>query len=186
MPIKRRVRRPQIHLAPVDELIRVRRQQHGGKQGAPRKINGEREGAAINSSCIIMISALLQGYIEEVFLYCSRRSLRNLRHNEALEKYRDSIRQWGNPNSGNIKRLFLRLGIVDPFEGLSWQKCTYGNVIQKLDEINTLRNQIAHSGHPDEPISLLQVSNLRNFVGQFGGRFAEHVAAKCPGVRATH
>lgn len=62
---------PTINLGPVDELIRVRQQQHGGNPGAPPIVGGARVGAALNKSCVLMLSALLQGYVEDVFIFAS-------------------------------------------------------------------------------------------------------------------
>jgi hypothetical protein len=51
----------ELNLTYVDELISVRQVLHGGNRGAPKKVeDGSREGASINRSCIVMMSALLQ------------------------------------------------------------------------------------------------------------------------------
>jgi hypothetical protein len=179
MAIRRRV--PRLNLDAVDELISVRAQQHGGKPGAPKKVNGERVGSALNKSCILMLSALLQGYVEDVFVYASWRLFqKTLKDDETRRRYRTTFYRWGNPNSDNVKRLFFRLGIEDVFDGLTWQKTQPKAIRAKLDEINELRNKIAHGQSLPEAVSLNQVKRLRNFVEQFGGRFGSHVRDKLP------
>jgi hypothetical protein len=149
----RRVRRrrrllPRLNLAAVDELIKLRQAQHGGSRGAPPIVGGIRVGAAVNKSCILMLSALLQGYVEDVFVQVSRRKFKTtLKTDDDLKIYRRTLFRWGNPSSENVTSLFRRLGIIDVFDGLSWQKMTATNIKSKLDKINELRNKIAH-GQP--------------------------------------
>lgn len=176
MPIRPRL--PSLTLGAVDELIAVRKWLHGGSRGAPPMSDGERVGAALNKSCILMLSALLQGYTEEVFLFAARRALKNLNSDNALQEFRNSFRRWGNPSPNNIQRLFARLGLIDVFDGLSWQKTSAQSIKKKLDEINRLRNMIAHGQKLPRRVSLAQVKNLRSFAEQFGSRFGGHVWRK--------
>ena len=141
-------------------------------------VAGTRQGQAINQSCVTMLSAVLQAYVEEVFLWSSKRLFKTLRGDEVIKRYERTYFQWGNPNPENISRLFQRLGIDDVFEGLSWKKCPKSTIAKKLQDINKLRNQIAHGNAPD--VSLSQVSSFRNFAHQFGQRFAKHVRKKLP------
>jgi hypothetical protein len=83
MPIRRRL--PTLRLDALDELINARKSQHGGRRGAPPIVRGERVGAAINKSCILMLSALLQGFVENVFVEASRRTFKSLRTAETVE-----------------------------------------------------------------------------------------------------
>jgi len=174
--------RPVTDLAPVDELIQVRETQHGGFRGAPPVVGGARVGAAINKSCILMLSALLQGHVEDVFIYFSQRLFANLRTDENIERYRATLFRWGNPSSQNITSLFMRLGIIDVFDGITWQRTRAETVKAKLDQINKLRNKIAHGQSLPQSVSLTQVRDLRNFVENFGERFAAHVRSKFPSV----
>ena len=177
---KRKRLLPRLNLKPLDELISVRVAQHGGAKGAPKKQAGVRQGAAVNQSCITMMSALLQGYVEEVFFYASSRLFKTLHGDDVIKRYKDTYYRWGNPNPDNMKRLFRRLGIDNVFDGLSWQKCSTDTITTKLDEINWARNRIAHGQKMDSEVTLAQVRNLRDFVEQFGKRFAAHVRKKLP------
>lgn len=131
-----------------------------------------------------MLSALLQGHVEEVFVTCSEEMLPMLRAPMAVDKYRETFRRWGNPSSDNIDQLFLRLGLVKALDGLCWQKCTNEVLRTKLGEINSLRNQIAHGAAHltlnKKPFSLRleQVERYRNFIGKFGDVFEQHVRGR--------
>ncbi|EKS34336.1 HEPN domain-containing protein [Afipia broomeae] len=174
MPIRPRF--PTLNLESVDELIQVRKLQHGGGRGAPPKLpGGERVGAAINKSCIFMLSALLQTYIEEVFMLASKGLFKSLSVASAEKSYRNTINRWGNPSDRNIQHLFLRLGAFDIFEGLMVQKRDASSIKAALKELNELRNRIAHGKPMKGTISLQEVIGFRDFVSAFSKEFAGHV-----------
>lgn len=54
------------------------------------------------------------------------------------------MKQWGNPSDENITRLFLKIGVVDVLDGLSWKGFSNQSVRDKLRLLNLIRNQIAH------------------------------------------
>lgn len=166
----------------VDELINVRQIQHGGGRGAPPIQNGQRVGASINRSCIVMLSALLQAHVEEVFQGAVRRRFPDFVADPvAFDRYWKQMKNWGNPSDGNIKILFLKLGVPDILAGLSWQATTQPTVLSKLNKLNQIRNKIAHgAAHltvDDQPYSLdlAKVTAFRNFAQNFGQRFEPHV-----------
>lgn len=169
----------EIDLHFVNELIEVRENQHGGYPGAPEIINGHRVGASINRSCVVMLSALLQSFIEEVFQEISVEFLDIGEDGQTL--YRKSFSRWGNPSEENIKSLFLRLGIADVLKDLGWQRITSDRIRANLRNLNHLRNQIAHGTrdlHLNQQrysLSLAEVKRFRNFVWTFADRFPAHV-----------
>lgn len=169
----------QLNLNSVDELIAVRQAQHGGGRGAPRaNADGTREGQALNRAVIVMTSAMLQAFCEDVFFELSDAKL-GLDTPQRVA-YRRLYAHWGNPSKENIRNQFRRLGAVDVLGGLSWQRCSPDAVLNNLDRLNQLRNQIAHGravltiGNHDYPLSLAAARSYRNFVGQFGDRFENH------------
>ena len=98
----------QVDLHFVNELIQVRQTQHGGARGAPPLVGNHRIGVSINRSCIVMLSALLQVYIEEVFQDAAKRAFPALQNNQAsFDEYWKQMKNWGNPSDVNIKTLFL-------------------------------------------------------------------------------
>lgn len=168
----------------VNELIAVRQDQHGWAPGAPEIVNGHRVGASINRSCIVMLSALLQTFVEEVFEETSVQLL-GIEDDDARSSYRKSFSRWGNPSAANIKTLFQRLGVSDILENLSWQRITNERIRSNLKQITEIRNQIAHGrrilrwGDQNYSLSLAEVVRLRNFVEIFSGRFPIHVGLTC-------
>lgn len=167
-----------LNLHYVNELIAVRQEQHGGAPGAPEIINGHRVGASINRSCVVMLSALLQSFVEELFEELSVELL-SIEDN-ARESYRKSFSRWGNPSESNIKTLFQRLGVADVLGELSWQRITNTRIRSNLRHLNDLRNQIAH-GRRDlrldnrrYSLSLAEAVRLRNFIWTFSDRFPAH------------
>ena len=170
-----------LDLAYVDELISARRMLHGGNRGAPPIEGGVRVGTSINRSCIVMLSALLQTYVEEVFSESARHLLPRLQDEAVFRRYWNQMKNWGNPNSTNITHLFLKIGIPGVLEGITWQRTRTEAIVRKLDTINMLRNRIAH-GHRELVIdrqnyslSLAKVESFRNFSHNFGQRFGQHV-----------
>lgn len=171
----------------VRELIDVRQEQHGGGPGAPPIVNGHRIGASLNRSCIVMLSALLQSFVEEVFQDAARRRFPALNaHGPSFDAYWKQMKSWGNPSEQNIKNLFLQIGAPDIFSGLSWQRTPTNEVRRKLGELNQIRNDIAHgsrqlkvNGQPYS-LSLRNVVAFTNFAEQFGDRFEPHVAILVP------
>lgn len=177
----------ELDLHYVNELIAVRREQHGGGQGAPAIEAGHRIGASINRSCIVMLSALLQTHVEDVFQDAAKRAFPALNANAgAFALYWNQMKNWGNPSDVNIGNLFLRIGVPDVFDGLSWQRTTTADIKRKLGELNQVRNRIAHgnrnltlNGAPYS-LTLAKVEAYRNLAGSFGQRFAAHVAVLVP------
>lgn len=169
-----------LHL--VDELIEARQQQHGGGRGAPQIFGGHRIGASLNRSCIVMLSALLQAYVEEEFKEAAVRTFPVFVANpQDFEDYWRQMNRWGNPSATNIKNLFIHLGVADIFDGLGWQGTTTQVVRQKLDALNRIRNQIAHgdrqlvlNGTPYS-LSLAKVIVYRNLAENFATRFTAQV-----------
>jgi hypothetical protein len=163
----------------VNELIAVRQEQHGGGQGAPEIINGHRVGASINRSIVVLLSALLQSFVEELFQEISVELLEIDAAGEA--PYRKSFGRWGNPSDSNIIALFLRLGVTDILADLSWQRITNERIRSNLKQLNELRNQIAHGRrelrwrNQKYSLSLAEAVRLRNFVQTFADRFPRHV-----------
>lgn len=171
-----------IDLTYVDELIAARQKQHGGKRGAPNVENGHRIGTSLNRSCMVILSALLQAFIEEEFEKSARHSLPLLNNDDIYDRYWKQMKLWGNPSAANIKNLFLKIGMPDVLASVAWQGTTPSHVRTKLDEINTIRNQVAHGAQTlklydrNFSLTLQKISGYRNFVDNFANRFSQHLA----------
>lgn len=174
-----------LNLTYVDELISVRQVLHGGSRGAPKKVeDGSREGTSINRSCIVLLSALLQSYVQEVFEVAAKQALPTLAAELVWKAYWKQMKGWGNPSAENITNLFLKLGVHDVFDKLSWQKCDNKLVRDRLNQLNHVRNSIAHGAatlrvnNADYPLTLARVKVFRGFAEAFASRFEAHALRK--------
>jgi hypothetical protein len=167
----------------VNELIELRREQHGGGQGAPEVIDGHRVGASINRSCIALLSAQLQTFVEDVFFDCASTLLPHLANPEGAAGFRRSYSRWGNPSADNIRSIFQRLGVDDVLDGLAVRKCDNPKLRRRLNHLNEIRNGVAHgslnlrAGGAAVSLTLVQVEMYRTFVVNFAARFPAHALA---------
>lgn len=166
----------EISLGALDEVIRARRTLHGGAVGAPRLLaDGSREGGALNKACVVLLTASLQAYIEEVFVECSVLAFGDFEEPQA-KRYRKTWDRWGNPSPDNIVNLFRRLGVDDIFHEFSWQGQSTATLKANLNTMNQVRNRIAHGdeirvdGNPFQ-LTLNRIVRWRNIAERFGERF---------------
>jgi hypothetical protein len=149
--------------------------------------DGSRQGASLNRSCVVLLSALLQSYVQEVFKLAAQEALPNLRNEQVWELYLKQMKSWGNPSADNIKSLILRIGIDDVLDGLSWQNCDNESVRCRLTELNQVRNSIAHGADElrvngkNYTLTLAGVVTFRNFAEVFADRFEKHALDKMQG-----
>lgn len=134
-----------------------------------------------------MLSSLLQSFVEEVFQEAAKRKFAAIAADEAaFNAYWKQMKGWGNPSEENIRTLFLKLGVPDVFSGLSWKNRATPDVRRKLNELNLLRNQIAHGArglklnNQAYSMSLVRATEFRDFALQFGERFEGHVTLLLP------
>jgi hypothetical protein len=177
-----------LNLTAVDELIEVRKNLQGGRRGAPRRRkDGARQGDSLNRSCVVLLSALLQSYVQEVFEKAAKEALPNLRNDQVWDTYWKQMKSWGNPSADNIKSLFLRIGIDDVLDGLSWQNCDNESVRCRLTELNQVRNSIAHGADrlkvngKKYTLTLAKVETFRDFAKVFADHFEKHALDKLQG-----
>lgn len=173
-----------LNLQSVDELIAARQNLHGGHVGAPVILaDGNREGAALNRACVVLLSATLQAYVSDVFVSCSNKTFGRELQGEELSNYRATWNRWGNPNPANITQLFRRLGINDILDGLSWQRQSTKALKKNLDQLNQVRNRIAHGQElmvdgASFSLTLNRILRWRNVSEKFGEYFEGHALTK--------
>ena len=173
-----------LNLQSVDELISARQNLHGGQVGAPVILaDGNREGAALNRACVVLLSATLQAHVSDVFISCSNRIFGRELRGQELTNYRATWNRWGNANSSNIIQLFRRLGVDDILDGLSWQRQSTKTLKQNLDQLNQVRNGIAHGQELRVDgnlfsLTLNRIQRWRNVSEKFGEFFEDHALEK--------
>ncbi len=164
----------------IDEVLRAHASLLPGGRGAPIIANGQRVGNSLLRAATTLISAALQTEVEETFKATIPLTFEHFDLLELERYWDDSKRAWGNPNSNNVRKLFFRLGFSDVLDGLSWQKCTNTEVVRLLDEINQVRNRVAH-GHSITVngnafrLTKPTVHRWRNFTDIFLNRFRPFV-----------
>lgn len=164
----------------VDELLRAHRLVTGGARGAPpRLVNGARVGASLLRASTALISAALQTEVEGIFRDALPRAFPHFSDAQCKD-YWDTCKKWGNPNPANIRSLFFRIGLAEPLNGLSWQKCKNVNVIETLDAINQVRNRIAHGqtltvNGKQFRLTRPVVQRWRAYAEVFSARFRPHI-----------
>lgn len=131
-------------IADIDEVLRAHGQLLPGGRGAPVITNGGRVGNSLLRAATTLISAALQTEVEETFKAAIPLTFDHFGASELERYWEDSKRSWGNPNPSNVRKLYFRLGFSDVLDGLSWQKCRNSEVVRLLDEINQVRNRVAH------------------------------------------
>lgn len=149
----------EIQLAKVDDLIEARIRFHLLEKADPSKVKATQEqGKSIIEAAVVMLSAALQAFFEDVFLESSIKCFGRPLNSEEMQKYRKTFERWGNPNADNVVRLFGRLAVADVFEGLNANLGGKGtNPRTMLDELNSARNCIAHGkpiAHRQKPMNL--------------------------------
>jgi len=137
----------------------------------------QREGAALNRAAMVSLAAAMEAYIEEVFRACI--PLAYDFTPETIEKVSKQLSIPHTTDPGKIRSSFLVLGVEDIFADLRWQKCSPVKVVEKLSQINQIRNRCAHGNAitvNGKPYTLTKqsVGTFLNFAQRFGERFHAH------------
>jgi hypothetical protein len=140
---------PDFEASKVAALVEARKrfwlfdQQQGARD--PKFVG---EGNAINEAGAVLLSAEIQAYLEQLFIECSEKLFGRKLSQADLKSYRETWSRWGNPSPQNVRRLFRRLGIIDVFLELGGNQVIPEGYINFLEELNQVRNDIAHGEEP--------------------------------------
>jgi hypothetical protein len=138
----------------------------------PPGVGRPAEVQALNKAAIALLSAHLQGYVEDVFEEVGR-ALLNGRVPQVDALLMQAPKR-GNPNWDNISRLFSALGFPAILDGLSWQGTSNAALKTRLRQLNELRNRIVHGAA--ESVRKRTVQTYVGFVRQFSARLDRKVA----------
>ncbi len=133
-------------LKEIDELIAARDSICSGKVGKPAKD----QGAAVISSATLLLSAIFEAYIEEIFDLSLDKIHKTDDNDDAnakveeLKKY--TSHKNNNVNIHNINNLFFYIGIpwIMSHENIRWKKFHNQKVQELIKELSMSRNSIAH------------------------------------------
>lgn len=100
-----------------------------------------------------------------------------------LKAYGDGTDQHGlnDANTAGVRSLYELLGF-DPFDGVSWQNMSEQQVTARLDELYTVRGQIAHTAEAPAGFGINDARSYLDFVKRLAERFDEAVRAKVEAV----
>jgi hypothetical protein len=140
--------------------------------GRPPKID------AIHRAAIVLMSAHLEGFIEDLYEESAEVLLSGKTRDPAVlvEDARDAFR---NPSTQPIEKLFRTLGLPDILAGISWRASNNESVRRRLNAFVRLRNNIAHGKETeaDEDRVIVHKSTV-NYYKNFTKLFAENLEAK--------
>lgn len=98
---------------------------------------------ALNRAAIVLLSAHLQGYIEDIYEETAHALLKSsVADIDALVRQGQS--GFTNPHAFRIDRLFASIGLPKITDNLSWQRASNKSIKQRLTDYVELRNDIAH------------------------------------------
>ena len=100
---------------------------------------------ALNNAGIALLSGHLQGFIVDIYKESAAALFAG--HVRSVEALTGAAYTRGNPSPQNIKNTFSTLGFDDVFDGLSWQRMSTTALKKKLQDFNTLRNQVVHGAN---------------------------------------
>jgi len=127
---------------------------------------------ALNKASIALLSAHLQGFVEDLFEEATRKLLNGKVPD--IETLVAAATLRGNPTWDNVSRLFATVGFPSVLDGIRWQKCSTVTVRNRLKGLNELRNRIVHGG--TESVGKGQVEQFRAFVQNLAIRLDGKVA----------
>ena len=130
------------------------------------------EVAALNRAAMVLLSAHLQGYIEDVYAEAARIMLEDkVRDVEVLIER--ALAGFSNPHAQRIDDLFATIGLPKITDDLSWQRASNRAVKRRLTAYIQVRNSIAHGGQ--EGVTKQKVDEFKRFVEVFAKNFDKRV-----------
>jgi hypothetical protein len=143
-----------------------------GELGRPPRAGRPPNIDAIHRASIVLMSAHLEGYIEDVYEEAANILLAGkVRDLGALVA--DAQFWFQNPKARKVESLFRTIGLSKILDGVSWRRSNNKSVRKRLDGFVDLRNDIAHGNEPTvrkrtviyyEQFTLLLARNLDNKV----------------------
>ena len=135
---------------------------------------------ALNRAAIVLLSAHLEGYLEDLYAEAASSLLRG-RVKDLLSLVADGQEMFRNPQPGHVERLFRSIGLPKVLERVSWQRATNDSVRKRLSDYTDIRNKIAH-GEREIRVRKSKVVGFKKFVRVFAEKFDEKVRSEIQAV----
>lgn len=127
---------------------------------------------ALNRAAMVLLSAHLQGYIEELHAEAAQ-SLLGKVVNDVASLVDRAQQNFSNPRAYRIEQLFRSLGMPNVLNNVGWQRASNRSVRKRLNDYVETRNRIAHGSQ--ERTSKAKVWSFKRFVQLFAEKFDEKV-----------
>lgn len=99
---------------------------------------------AILRGTVVLIVARIENFVEALFEWASENIFYNLDNTELNHFYKISSRKFNNPNSENINKLFLSIGIYNILDRIYAEPKKNKILVNRLNELINKRHDIAH------------------------------------------
>jgi hypothetical protein len=133
------------------------------------------EVAALNRAAMVLLSAHLQGFIEDLHSEAANIILAHKAANipKIIE---NSKPRTFNPHADVIEKIFDGIGLYEILDTIRWQNARNSTIKRRLTEYIQLRNRIAHGAQ--ESVTKVKVTGFKDFVEHFAENLDELVATK--------
>lgn len=130
---------------------------------------------ALNRSAFVLLSAHLQGFVEDLHSETANIVLTG-KVNDIAKVIDQAKPRSSNPHADIIEKMFSGIGIFEIMEDIAWQKTSNKSVRKRLTDNIVVRNKIAHGAK--EKITKQKVTQFRDFVERLAEKLDEKVAQK--------
>jgi len=158
-----------VRLSDVDELITAHEALTGGGRGRP----AARQGAAVTKAAIVLLTAIFEAFVEDIFERATVDIFPNLANAERRDFLRATSGRLNSVSVKNVNFLYAQVGYPFILDDLSWRGFSNANLKTSIDAMVAARNKIAHGGVPNVTLSSLR--RWKNMVGAFSQRFEDLV-----------
>jgi hypothetical protein len=159
--------KPGVEFSQIAEIIRNLVNQP--RNGRPAEVS------ALNRAAIVLLSAHLQGFVEDLQFEAANIVLKD-KVSDIEKIAKNAIPRGVNPHADVIEKIFAGIGLYEILESICWQKASNSTIKRRITDYIQLRNKIAHGTQVS--ISKAKVNEYKKFVELFAKNLDEIVAVK--------
>lgn len=159
-------------LQEVDEIVAARDAICPAGAGRPAR----QKGAAVISGGTVLLSALFEGFLEELYELSVDELYQHMPESDRNELKKHTSRRNNNANVHQVNTLFFYLGIpwVMSHRKMRWQNFANSKVQARLRNLSKARNQLAHGG--SRIVRKQTLTAWRDFAEKLAGKLDEIAA----------
>jgi hypothetical protein len=162
----------QARLRDVDEILAARDAICPAGAGRP----AQRKGAAVIAGGTVLLSALFEGFIEDLFELAIDALHPGVANGTRTSLKEHTSRKNNNANVHQVNTLFFYLGVpwVMAHSKVHWQKFSNANVQERLGKLSRARNELAHG--KVHAVTKPMLNAWRDFIGRLAEKLDEIAA----------